>query len=476
MDEPNRANDTADAGPSQCARLLVIDDEESVAFTVSEVLRLEGFIVDTALSGNEAISLLQKTQYDLILTDLHMEGVNGISVLAELRRLSPLTIAIVLTGYASIESSIAAIRHGAYDYLIKPCMIDDLRLTIRRGLEHRRLILAEEEAHANLEQLNRELEQRVAERTAELERLNKDLALANQTKDVFFATLSHELRTPLTPILGWAKLLRTFSGDPAMLAQGLDAIERNAKLQTRLIDDLLDISRIVSGKLHIDVEPTDLRDIVNAAVETVSQKAEARGVELLVNLPRSSVVVVGAPVRLQQIIWNLLSNAIKFTPDGGRVEVTLASARTETRIVVTDTGEGIPPDFLPHVFGLFAQASIPSAKRHGGLGLGLAIVQRLAELHGGSVTAESEGLGKGARFTVTLPLAAAQRRDVRPEKRAEALSVDGPVLIVDDSPDTLEMMSIIFSQLGCRVLAASSAEDALTMARTEKPGIVISDI
>src|SRR5215212_5998760 len=220
-------------------RLLVVDDEESVAVTVSEVLRLDGYDVETALSGEEAIGLLRDTQYDLVLTDLHMEGGDGISVLSEVRRCSPLTIAIVLTGFASLESAIAAMRQGAYDYLVKPCIIDDMKHTIQRGLEHRRLMLAEQEARSNLELLNRELERRVEERTAELQRVNEELAQANNAKDVFFATLSHELRTPLTPILGWTKLLRSSTANEGLLSQGLETIERNARLQTRLIDDLL---------------------------------------------------------------------------------------------------------------------------------------------------------------------------------------------------------------------------------------------
>ena len=217
-------------GATGKARLLVVDDEESVALTVSEVLRLEGYEVEMVLSGEEAIVRLQELQYDLVLTDLHMEGGDGISVLAEVRRSTPLTIAIVLTGFASLESAIAAMRQGAYDYLVKPCIIDDMKHTIQRGLEHRRLMLAEQEARANLEQLNRELERRVEERTSELQQVNEELERANNAKDIFFATLSHELRTPLTPILGWAKLMRSAKADAALIAQGLDAIERNARI------------------------------------------------------------------------------------------------------------------------------------------------------------------------------------------------------------------------------------------------------
>src|SRR5918912_3977883 len=258
------------------ARLLVVDDEESVALTVGEVLRQEGYEVETASSGNEAIACLDRADFDLVLTDLHMEGGDGLSVLAEVRRRAPFTISIVLTGFASVESAIASLRQGAYDYLIKPCIIDDLKMTVHRGVEHRRLMLAEQQARMHLEELNRELEQRVEERTAELTRVNQELEEANRAKDVFLATLSHELRTPLTPILGWINLLRNGNLDSDGVAQALDAIERNARLQSRLIDDLLDVSRIVTGKLRFDPKPTDLNSVVEAAVETVRSSAGVR--------------------------------------------------------------------------------------------------------------------------------------------------------------------------------------------------------
>ena len=465
-----------DEGPKYRARLLVVDDEESVALTVSEVLRLEGFEVEMVLSGEEAITRLQELQYDLVLTDLHMENGDGISVLAEVRRSTPLTIAIVLTGFASLESAIAAMRQGAYDYLIKPCIIDDLKHTIQRGLEHRRLMLAEQEARSNLEQLNRELEHRVVERTSELQKVNEELARANHAKDIFFATLSHELRTPLTPILGWAKLMRSAKADPALISQGLDAIERNARLQTRLIDDLLDVSRIVSGKLHIDKEPTDLRAIVESAIETVREKAVSGGVEVSVDLPDTPLIVLGSPVRLQQIVWNFLSNAVKFTGKDGRVTVQLGNRGQEAFMVISDTGVGIDPDFLPQVFIPFSQADGSLTRQQGGLGLGLAIVHKLAELHDGWVRAESEGLGKGARFTFTLPCV--MEADVKSgnEARSFACKLPEPVLIVEDSQDTLDMLRALFERVGCRVLTASSASEAMEIATSDTPGIIISDI
>jgi len=221
-------------------RLLVVDDEESLRITTAAIFENEGYVVDTASSGDEAIALLSDSDYDLVLTDLHMEGGDGLSVLNQIRHYAPLTISVVLTGFASVESAIAALQEGAYDYLVKPCDIDSMKHTIRRGVEHRRLMLAEQKARLDLQQLNLDLEKRIEERTAELQRLNGELAEANRAKDVFLATLSHELRTPLTPVVGWIKLLRSGALDEKSVAQALDAIERNAWLQSRLIDDLLD--------------------------------------------------------------------------------------------------------------------------------------------------------------------------------------------------------------------------------------------
>src|SRR5947209_3402192 len=461
------------------ARLLVVDDEENIVLTISEVLRLEDYEVDVAASVREAVERLDERDYDLVLTDLHMNEGDGLSLLEEVRRRSPLTITIVLTGFAALESAIAALRHGAYDYLTKRCIIDELKYTVSRGLEHRRLMLAEREARAGLEDLNRELERRVEERTAELTRVNRELLEANRAKDIFLATLSHELRTPLTPVLGWVNLLRTTEGpnaDANFVSQGLDAIERNARLQARLIDDLLDISRVVSGKLRIESEPVDLCSVVGPAVETVRAEADARGIEIRVELSDCPVVVQGAPVRLQQIVWNLLSNAVKFTPRGGLVTVRAWRERGEARVEVADTGIGIAPEFLPHVFDRFRQADGSTTRQYGGLGLGLAIVRALSELHGGWVRAESEGLGHGARFTLGLPCAVAadEREEARDEGGAEATLL--PILVVDDSVETVELLQMLFTRRGYDVTGACSASEAVERAREKAPGLIISDI
>ena len=458
------------------ARLLVVDDEESLRITTAAILEREGYRVNTAASGEEAISLLESTEYDLVLTDLHMEGGDGLSVLSEIRRRAPLTISVVLTGFASVESAIAALQEGAYDYLVKPCDIDIMRHTIRRGVEHRRLMLAEQKARADLEQLNRDLELRIAERTVELTILNEELAEANRAKDVFLATLSHELRTPLTPVVGWIKLLRSGNLDTRGVVQALDAIERNAWLQSRLIDDLLDTSRIATGKLHFEPQVTDLNMAVRAAIDTVRASAASRNIDLVVDLFASPLVVMGEPVRLQQIAWNLISNAIKFTETGGKVTVVTRRDDSEAKLAVEDTGIGIDPGFLPHVFDRFRQADGSTSRIHGGLGLGLAIASALARMHSGRLEVESEGVGHGSRFTLSLDLAreATILDELVGEKPHSFVGLD--ILLVEDSEDTLALLKTIFAQEGAKVTTATSAAEALDLVATKKPGLIISDL
>ena len=458
------------------AKLLVVDDEESLRITTAAIFEKEGYIVDTASSGDEAIDLLSKTEYDLVLTDLHMEGGDGLSVLSQIRRHAPLTISVVLTGFASVESAIAALQEGAYDYLIKPCDIESMKHTIRRGVEHRRLMLAEQKARTDLQELNRDLEQRIEERTAELTRLNAELAEANRAKDVFLATLSHELRTPLTPVVGWIKLLRSGTLDDKSVSQALDAIERNAWLQSRLIDDLLDTSRIATGKLHFEPKPTDLNAVVKAAVDTVRNSASSRNIDLSISLYPASLVVMGEPVRLQQIAWNLVSNAIKFTDPGGKVNVTTGLNGNLSYLTVVDTGVGIEPEFLPHVFDRFRQADGSTSRRHGGLGLGLAIADALAKMHGGRLEALSDGVGQGATFTLRIELASTPSVVSEPVVQRVHCLQGLDVLIVEDSADTLLLLSTMFSREGANVTTAASASEALQSAVMKRPHIIVSDI
>jgi signal transduction histidine kinase len=396
----NQAQDT------YVSRLLVVDDEENVAITVSEILRREGYLVDTSYNGEDAMHSLHTANvpYDLVVTDLHMESLDGLSVLSELRRHFPTTIAVVLTGFGSLESAVASIRQGAYDYLVKPCIIEDLRLTVRRGLEHRRLLIAEQDAKRRLEGVNSELETRVLQQTEELRIANRELQRHNEAKDIFLATLSHELRTPLTPIIGWTRLLLA-SPDSPHLRKGLEAIERNAVTQAKLIEDLLDVSRIITGKVEFVPERVDLRQIVEGVVDNMRPKAGEKNLELTLETTPGPIWVMGARVRLEQIVWNLISNSVKFTPSGGRIQASLSDSKNETTLSIEDTGIGISEDFLPYVFDAFRQDEGFPARKHDGLGLGLSIARAFVEIHKGRVFARSAGRGTGATFTVILPKA-----------------------------------------------------------------------
>ncbi|HVL35676.1 MAG TPA: ATP-binding protein, partial [Burkholderiales bacterium] len=310
----------------------------------------------------------------------------------------------------------------------------------------------------------------------------------SEMKDEFLATLSHELRTPLSAILGWSQVLRRRAMPQDELNHGLDVIERNARAQTQLIEDLLDMSRITSGKIRLDIQPVDPASVIEAAVDTVRLAAAAKGVRLETILDPAAGPVSGDPGRLQQVIWNLLSNAIKFTPREGKVTVTLARVNSHVEIEVADTGAGIRPEFVPHVFDRFRQADASTTRKHGGLGLGLSIVKHLVELHGGSVRVNSAGEGRGSTFSVELPLAAVQRRDL-PTPREHPVAPRGlgvdyrvadlegvKVLVVDDEPDARELLRRVLSDCGAEVLAAADAGQALELVRTARPQVVVTDI
>ncbi|HEY9763785.1 MAG TPA: PAS domain-containing protein, partial [Trichocoleus sp.] len=306
---------------------------------------------------------------------------------------------------------------------------------------------------------------------------------ANRIKDEFLAVLSHELRSPLNPILGWAKLLRNHALSEQQIAHGLEAIERNASLQTQLIEDLLDVSRIMQGKLSVTIAPVDLAAAISGAVETVHLAAEAKAIEIRSFLAPRTVQVAGDAVRIQQIIWNLLSNAVKFTPEGGQVEIRLEQVDSQAQITVSDTGKGISPDFLPYVFDYFRQADGATTRQFGGLGLGLAIVRHLAELHGGTVSAESLGEGKGATFKLRLPLLkenaqlTINRGSLPSVTRFDALPLAGQhVLVIDDEVDTRDYLSAVLEQAGATVTLAESAYQALQILKELSPDVLVSDI
>ncbi len=309
---------------------------------------------------------------------------------------------------------------------------------------------------------------------------------ANRAKDEFIATVSHELRTPLNAVLGWARLLRIGKLDGDANARAIEAIERNATTQAQIVDDLLDVSRIIRGQLRLDVRPVDLVPVIEAAMDTVRPAAAARNIGIAAVLTPRAGPVAGDPGRLQQVVWNLLSNAIKFTPSGGRVEVRLEQRGDDVAVQVKDTGAGIDPAFLPHLCERVRQADSSSTRAHGGLGIGLAIVRHLVEAHGGTVSAESAGPGKGASFTVSLPARPAARPRpadvVRPQPTAGDGARPAPtlqalrVLIVDDDADTLDVVKQLLEQAGAQVTAAGSAREALEAVERARPDVLVSDI
>ena len=310
---------------------------------------------------------------------------------------------------------------------------------------------------------------------------------SNSLKDEFLATLSHELRTPLTAILGWTSMLSAGQLDGETAARALETIHRNARAQNHLIDDLLDVSRIITGKLRLDVSTIDPAQLIEVAVGAVRPAAEAKDIRLQLLLDPQAGQVSGDADRLQQVIWNLLTNAVKFTPKGGRVQVRLERINSHVEITVSDTGKGIDSEFLPHVFDRFRQADQKSTRVHGGLGLGLSIVRQLVELHGGSVHAESGGVGRGATFVVQLPLLAMRREAEKHERRhptaGGGMALDCPprldhlrVLIVDDEADTRDLLRAILERCGSEVVTAGSAREALDALEKSKPDMLISDI
>jgi PAS domain S-box-containing protein len=315
----------------------------------------------------------------------------------------------------------------------------------------------------------------------------KEAEEANRIKDEFLATLSHELRTPLTAIIGWSAMLRGNKFDEAATANALETIERNAKAQGQIIEDLMDVSRIITGKLRLDVQTIELASLVTASVDAIRPAADARQIRLQALLDPQAGPVSGDPSRLQQVIWNLLTNAVKFTPKGGRVQVRLERVNSHVEITVSDTGQGIAPEFLPHVFDRFRQADQTYTRTHGGLGLGLSIVRQLVELHGGTVHAESTGLGQGATFVVQLPVMVARWQAEQPQRRHPAAggsaalecppSLSGlRVLVVDDEADTRILLRAMLEQCGSEVMTAASAAEALELFEQSRPDVLLSDI
>jgi PAS domain S-box-containing protein len=360
-----------------------------------------------------------------------------------------------------ISLTVSPIRNAEGRIVGASTVARDVTERRRYEVERRRLLAAEKEARSTAETLNR-------------------------SKDQFLATLSHELRTPLNAIFGWARMLESGELDAETVKRANEAILRNAMAQVRLVEDLLDVSRVISGQMRLDVGPVDLKAVVEAALDAVRPAAAAKSIQLQTVLDPRAGPTIGAADRLQQVVWNLLINAVKFTPKGGRVQVHLQRVDSHVEIVVSDTGEGIAEDLLPHVFERFRQGEMGSNRRHGGLGIGLALVRHLIDLHGGTVGAESAGVGFGASFTVKLPVALGrvEPRPTEPQEKvapeagdATLVSLQGlKVLAVDDDLDGLELVQLILVAGGAEVRTRASVPEALAALDGWWPDVLIADI
>ncbi len=371
--------------------LLIEDDEDDYVFARDLLAEIGGdrFELEWAPTYERGLLRVLEDHFDVCLLDFRLGARTGLELLREARAggsASPdsTTPIILMTGQGDQEIDLEAMRSGAADYLVKG-EIDaaGLERSIRYAVQHRRM--EEERVRLIREQEARHLAEE-----------------ANRAKDEFLAMVSHELRNPLNAMLGWVSLLNSGKLDPEAQARALEVIERNARAQAQLIDDLLDIARVVSGNLRLDLRPVDLAQVVEKALDAMHPAAEAKSIAVTADLDRPLEMAAGDPDRLLQVVSNLLSNAVKFTPGGGAIEVSLKRDSGEARITVRDSGDGISAAFLPHVFERFRQGGVRS---QGGLGLGLAIARHLVELHGGAIRVESPGEGRGTTFTVSLPLA-----------------------------------------------------------------------
>jgi signal transduction histidine kinase len=497
--------------------ILLVDDHEENLLALEAILTDPAYNLVRARSGRDALREVLARDFALILLDVAMPDLDGYETAAMIRRRerSRDTPIIFLTAnYRTDTHVFRGYSVGAVDYLFKPFMPEILQSKVAVFVElfnKREALTRQTEA---LRHAHGELEERVRLRTRELASANEALRAeiaervriekerlallereqlartqaesVNRMKDEFLATLSHELRTPLNAILGWAHLLTTGKADASTAQRALNVIRNNAMAQSQLIEDILDVSRIISGKLRLNLAPVKLGEVMESALDSVAPAADAKNITIERHVEDLDPIT-GDRDRLQQVFWNLLSNAVKFTPRDGRVTVSVARDAHDAIISVEDTGIGITADFLPYVFDRFSQADATATRRHGGLGLGMAIVRYLVELHGGTVRAESEGENLGAKFTALVPMhvfhsAADSAHDTEPagidEIAPEELTqLSGlRILVVDDQQDSRAFLGTLLQGHGARVCAAASTAEALETFTRERPDVIVSDI
>jgi signal transduction histidine kinase len=502
----------------ESVQILIADDHRDSLLALETVLSPLGHRILRAASGGAALKILLQEEVALILLDVAMPDIDGYEVadLIRGRAANRDTPIIFITANPNSASAVfKGYSVGAVDYIFKPVSPGVLISKVNVFVDLYRRSCALKGQAGELRRAHDELELRIRGRTEELARANQRLkgVLAqrrhaeseradllrreqdarreaervNRMKDEFLATLSHELRTPLNAMLGWAHLLETGQFHPGSLHRAMNVIKSNALTQMRLIEDILDVSRIINGKMMLKMSSVDIRGIVHGALDTLRPAAEAKRITVTIDVP-DVLETCGDRDRLQQVVWNLLSNAIKFTPRDGRVSVRVENLGTDLRIVVSDNGHGIAPAFLPHIFDRFSQADSTMTRAHGGLGLGMAIVRHLVELHGGTVQAESEGENRGATFTVTLPIRVyepppeqplpAPRQETEPDVPwAELPRLDGiTVLVIDNELDARQIVATILMQKGAEVAEAASAKEALQLVARGNFDLIVIDI
>ncbi len=438
-------------------RVVVADDNADMRSYITRLLERRHDVIGCA-DGREALEEIRRRRPNLLLADIMMPEMDGFELLHAIRadpELRTLPV-ILLSARAGEEARVEGMGAGADDYLVKPFSAREL--------------LARVDAHLMLEGVRRQAEDA-------LRRSAQALRDADRLKDEFLATLSHELRTPLTAILGWSQMIRAATIDPEELKTAIDAITRSAKVQTQLIEDVLDVSRITTGKMRLDSKPASLREVVESAVETVRPAADAKAIDLHLDVAPEVGMLMMDPDRMRQVIWNLVSNAIKFTPPRGRVDVTVRQDDEQASVQIRDTGPGIAASFLPHLFERFRQADSSTRRSHAGLGLGLALAKDLTELHGGRIHVQSEA-GHGATFTVVLPVLGERKpsAEAAPARNTNALLDGTRVMIVENDDETRAMFDAMLRHGGAEVETASSADAALQIMERFNPNLVITDI
>jgi signal transduction histidine kinase len=475
--------------------ILLVDDEPKNLTVLETILADPGYRLVRAESANQAFLALVVEEFALLVLDVHMPDMNGFELaqMIKQRRKTANVPIIFLTAYYSEDQHVLeGYQTGAVDYLHKPinptilrskvAVFAELHRKTRESEQANRALLVEvaerTRAQEQLLKLNDELEQRVNERTAELLRANAAVRESDRQKDEFLAMLSHELRNPLAPIRNSVEILRMVgTKEPALIA-ARDMIDRQVTHMVRLVDDLLDVSRVSRGKIQLQKMPIDLATVVQHAVETSRQLIDARRHELSVTMPKDPVRIEGDFTRLAQVVVNLLENAAKYTEEGGKVWLTVETPDNQAVIRVRDTGRGIDPPVLKRLFDLFYQADRDLDRSEGGLGIGLSLVQRLVQMHGGTVEAHSAGRGRGSEFVVCLPGISATAGELRPAPigAPARASRRARILVVDDNLDSAESMAMLLRIDGHDVITAHDGREALEVALRERPDVVLLDL